>query len=128
VQGCRNVPSDVADFFQQEINKVHDKRKARVGEEVWRLALVGSPRGTDDDDEAELQAAMHASREEEELMRRARVSGGMYETGGGSSQGGVCALFLRTPSGKEKPQMVQTRNYTGSFSKAGKNVVHYVGK
>jgi hypothetical protein len=104
VQGCRNIPSDIADFFRQEIDKVHDKQKTRVEEEAWRLAPVGSPRGTDDDDEAELQAAMRASREEEEeLMRRSRASGGMYETGGGSSQGGVCALFLRTPSGKEKP-------------------------
>jgi hypothetical protein len=69
---------------------------------------------------------MHASREEE-LRRHACASGGTYETIGGSSQGGVRATFGRTPSRKEKPHMVQTRIDIGLFSKAGKNVVHFVG-
>ena len=129
MQGCRNILSDVVDYFQQEIDKVHDKRKARVAEEAWRLAPVGSPRGTDDDDEAELQAAMRASREEEEELRRhARASGGTYETGGGSYQGGLRAAFGRIGSRKEKPHMVQTRIDVGPFSKAGKNVVHCFGQ
>ena len=84
MQGCRNIPSDIADFFRQEIDKVHDKQKTRVEEEAWRLALVGLPRGFDDDNDAELQPAMCPSREEE-LRRHARASGGTYETGGGSS-------------------------------------------
>ena len=127
VQGCRNVPLDFADFFRREINKVHDKKKARAMEEARRLALVGSHRGSDDD--AELQVAMCASREEEEELRRhARASGGTYETCGGSSQGVVHVAFGRTPSKKEKPQTVQTRIDTGPFSKAGKNVVHFVGQ
>jgi hypothetical protein len=52
----------------------------------------------------------------------------MYESSGGSSQGGVRAAFGRIGSRKEKPHTVQTRIDTGPFSKAGKNVVHFVGQ
>jgi hypothetical protein len=52
----------------------------------------------------------------------------MYESSGGSSQGGVRAAFGRIGSRKEKPHMLQTRINTGPFSKAGKNVVHFVGQ
>jgi hypothetical protein len=104
VQGCRNVPLDFVDFFQREINKVHDKKEARAMEEAWRSASVGSYRGSDDD--AELQVAMCVSRDKEELRRHARASSGTYEICGGSSQGVVRVAFGRTPSKKEKPQMV----------------------
>ncbi|KAL5680420.1 hypothetical protein ACJX0J_006805, partial [Zea mays] len=113
IQGWRNVPPDVADYFRHDIDIVHGKRKARVVEEAQKLQLAGSHRGSDDDDE--------------ELRRHACASGGTYETIGGSSQGGVRATFGRTPSRKEKPHMVQTRIDIGLFSKAGKNVVHFVG-
>jgi hypothetical protein len=93
VQGCRNVPPDIADYFRREIDKVHAKRKARVAEEAQNLQVAGSHRGFDD---AELQATLRASRGG--LRRRARTSGGTYETGGGLSQGGVRVVFGRTPS------------------------------
>jgi hypothetical protein len=127
VQGCRNIPPDTVDYFRRELDKVHDKRKARVAEEARKLQAAGSHRVSDDDDDAELQAAMRASREEE-LRMRARASGGTYETGGGSYQGGLRAAFGRIGSRKEKPHMVQTRIDTGPFSKAGKNAVHFVGQ
>jgi hypothetical protein len=127
VQGCRNVPSD--NYFRRELDKVHDKRKARIAEEAQKLQVAGSHRvSDDDDDDDELQAAIRASREEEELRRRARASGALYETGGGSSQGGLYAAFGRICSRKEKPHMVQTRIDVGPFSKAGKNVVHCFGQ
>jgi hypothetical protein len=117
VQGCRNVPPDIADYFCLEIDKVHDKKKARVVEEARKLQIAGSHCGFDDhDDDAELQAAMRASRDGE-IRRRAHATGGTYETSGGLSQGGICAAFGRTSSGKEKPRMVQTRIDTGPFSK-----------
>jgi hypothetical protein len=127
VQGCRNILSDVVDYFQQEIDKVHDKRKARVAEEAWRLALVGLPHGFYDDNDAKLHAAMFSLREEE-LRMHACARGGTYEAGGGSSQGGVRAMFGRTTSRKEKPHMVQTMIGKGMFSKARKNMVYFVGK
>jgi hypothetical protein len=47
VQGCRNIPPNNADFFQQELDKVHDKKKARVTEEARKLQVAGSHRGFD---------------------------------------------------------------------------------
>jgi hypothetical protein len=51
VQGWRNVPPDVANYFRHEIDMVHGKRKARVEEEARKLQLAGSHRGSDDDDD-----------------------------------------------------------------------------
>jgi hypothetical protein len=64
---CKVVATFRQSLFQWELDKVHDKRKARVAEEAWKLQLAGSHRGSDDDDDHddELQAAMRASREEE---------------------------------------------------------------
>jgi hypothetical protein len=56
------------------------------------------------------------------------VCGSTYETGGGSSHGGLCATFGRIDSRKEKPHMVQTRIDTDPSCKAGKNAVHFVGQ
>jgi hypothetical protein len=39
-QGCRNVPPDTTDYFRQELDKVHDKRKARVAEEARKFQMV----------------------------------------------------------------------------------------
>jgi hypothetical protein len=50
IQGWRNVPPDVADYFRHDIDIVHGKRKARVVEEAQKLQLAGSHRGSDDDD------------------------------------------------------------------------------
>lgn len=74
VQGCHNVLSNVADYFRREIDKGQDKWKSRMAEEVWRLALAGSSRGSDNDNNNELQAILRASREEE-FRRYARMSG-----------------------------------------------------
>lgn len=95
-QGCRNVLTDVVDYFQREINKDQDKRKSRIAKEVQMMALAGLSRGYDDDNGVELQAALHAS-SEEELRRRAHMSGGMHEMGGVSSQWVVIHL-INTPS------------------------------
>jgi hypothetical protein len=54
VQGCSNVLPDISDYFWWYIDKGQDKRKARIVVEVWRLALVGSSRGFDGDDNDEL--------------------------------------------------------------------------
>jgi hypothetical protein len=64
---CKVVATFRQSFFQWELDKVHDKRKARVAEEARKLQLAGSHRGSDDDDDDddELQAAMRVSREEE---------------------------------------------------------------
>jgi hypothetical protein len=40
VQGCRNVPPDTTDYFWRELDKVHDKRKARVAEEARKLQMA----------------------------------------------------------------------------------------
>jgi hypothetical protein len=99
VQGCHNVPPNIVDYFQRELDKVHDKRKERVAEEArsckwWirimvpmmmMMMMMMMMDDDDVDDDDELQGAMRVSREEEELRRRARVSGCTYETGGGSS-------------------------------------------
>jgi hypothetical protein len=41
VQGCRNIPPDTVDYFRRELDKVHDKRKARVAEEARKLQAAG---------------------------------------------------------------------------------------
>jgi hypothetical protein len=38
------IPLDVADYFRRQIDKGQDKRKARITEQVWRVALAGSSR------------------------------------------------------------------------------------
>jgi hypothetical protein len=76
VQDCRNVPSEVANYFWREIDKGQYKRKVRMVKEVRRLALAGLSRGSDDDNDNKLQATLRASRKDEELRRCARASGG----------------------------------------------------
>jgi hypothetical protein len=69
----------------------------------------------------------HSRKRERVILVYFHVCGGTYETGGGSSHGGLRAAFGRIDS-RKKPHMMQARIDTGPFSKAGKNAVHFVGQ
>lgn len=69
---------------------------------VRKLALVGSPHVFMS------YRPQYVLRERWRSLGGASASGGTYEMDGGSSHGGVCGMFGRTPSRKEKPHMVRS--------------------
>ena len=83
---CRNVPLDVREYFQRDIEKA---RKATVEPARERLrrekaAAEGNNPGEEEDEETQLQRALDLSRAEAEYRRGVEQRGGAYEHRGGS--------------------------------------------
>ncbi|KAJ1270708.1 hypothetical protein BS78_06G072600 [Paspalum vaginatum] len=94
VRDCPSVPPEVKSFFIQQLDNNKAKAAARAREKLLRDAAARAQRvGLDQeevvgqghyDDDAELHAALRASRQEYDFIHRA---GPHYERGGGSGSG-----------------------------------------
>ncbi|KAK3130342.1 hypothetical protein QOZ80_6BG0492250 [Eleusine coracana subsp. coracana] len=69
VVSYNHVPHDVRDYFRRELDRTADKRRSRQQERLRRekITVEGN---VDDEDEEELQRALHESWEEEAYARR----------------------------------------------------------
>ncbi|KAJ1259661.1 hypothetical protein BS78_10G173100 [Paspalum vaginatum] len=94
VRDCPSVPPEVKSFFIQQLDNNKAKAAARAREKLLRDAAARAQRvGLDQeevvgqghyDDDAELHAALRASRQEYDFIHR---TGPHYERGGGSGSG-----------------------------------------
>ena len=143
---CRNVPPDVRDFFQRELDRAKKATADRARERLRRekAAAEGNYPGDEEDEEAQVQRAMDLSRAEAEFRRGVEQRGGAYERGGGSgsTRGNVMQrMFRRSTSQRESPVvedynlaaggrrgMTQPRIDTGSWTQKGKNAKEAIGK
>ena len=105
---CKNVPPDVRDFFQHELDRAKKATADRAREKLRRekAAAEGNYPGDEEDEEAQVQRAMDLSRAEAEFRRGVEQRGGSYERGGGSgsTRGNVMQrMFRRSTSQKESP-------------------------
>ena len=68
---CRNVPTDVRDFFQRELDRAKKATADRAREMLRRekAAAEGNYPGDEEDEEAQVQRAMDLSRAEAEFRR-----------------------------------------------------------
>ena len=81
---CRNVPPNVGDYFQRDIEKTRKATAERARERLRRekAAAEGNYPGDEEDEEAQVQRAMDLSRAEAEFRRGVEQRGGAYERGG----------------------------------------------
>ena len=137
VIACVSVPPDVRDFYRRDLDRAAERRRTRQRESLLReeaAAEGNTVHEVDSDNDEELQAALHASRQEEEYARRVREQGGQYEHGGGSSQrqqGGLFGMLKRSTSRKGKAvptPTVQIRIDTGPWTTKSKNAKTAIGK
>ena len=68
---CRNVPPDVREFFQRDIDRTKKATAYRARERLRRekAAAEGNYPGDEEDEEAQVQRAMDLSRAEAEFRR-----------------------------------------------------------
>ena len=68
---CRNVPPDVRDFFQRELDRAKKATADRARERLRRekAAAEGNYPGDEEDEEAQVQRAMDLSRADAEFRR-----------------------------------------------------------
>ena len=68
---CRNVPPDVRNFFQRDIDRAKKATADRARERLRRekAAAEGNYPGDEEDEEAQVQRAMDLSRAEAEFRR-----------------------------------------------------------
>ena len=66
---CRNVPPDVRDFFQRDIDRAQKATADRARERLRRDEAEGNYPGDEEDEEAQVQRAMDLSRAEAEFRR-----------------------------------------------------------
>ena len=68
---CRNVPPDVRDFFQRELDRAKKATADRTRERLRRekVAVEGNYSGDEEDEETQVQRAMDLSRAEPEFRR-----------------------------------------------------------
>ena len=60
---CRNVPPDVRDFFQRDIDRAKKATADRARERLrWQKAAAEGNNPAEEEDEAQLQRAMDLSR------------------------------------------------------------------
>ena len=88
VKDCPSVPTEVKEFFREQLDRNKVRAKARARERVLRDQAARGRHtdleeegGQGHDEDAELQAALHQSRQEYDFMQQA---GPRYERGGGS--------------------------------------------
>ena len=141
---CRNVPPDVREYFQREIERAKKATADRAREKLRReqVAAEGNYLGGQDDEEAQVQRVIEQSRAEEEYRRGVQQRGGAYEHGCGSArENPVQRMFQRSTSHRESPAvadynlasggrrgMTQPRIDTGSWTQKGKNAKEAIGK
>ena len=77
---CRNVPPDVREFFQRELDRAKKATADRARERLRRqkAAVEGNNPGEEEDEEAQLQRAMDLSRAEAEYRRGVEQRGLLY--------------------------------------------------
>ncbi|TVU08732.1 hypothetical protein EJB05_42144, partial [Eragrostis curvula] len=85
---CMFVPKDVCEYYQREIDRTKERTKERRRDKIRAEDIAREGNVSTDEEDDELQAAMHASREQHEYETRSRAHEGQYEHGAGSSQGG----------------------------------------
>ncbi|TVU12808.1 hypothetical protein EJB05_46468, partial [Eragrostis curvula] len=85
---CMFVPKDVCDYYRRDIDRTKQKTKERQMDKMRAEEVARQGNVSTDEEDDELQAAMHASRQQHEYEMRSRAHGGQYDHGGGSSQGG----------------------------------------
>ena len=75
---CRNVPPNVWEYFQRDIERARKAAAERARERLRRqkAAAEGSNPGEEEDEEARLQRAMDLSRAEAEYRRGVEQRGG----------------------------------------------------
>ncbi|XP_039855240.1 uncharacterized protein LOC120713322 [Panicum virgatum] len=108
VKDCPSVPAEVKAFFSEQLDRNKARAKARAREKLLRDQSARRPHidlekeeGQGLDEDAELQAALHQSRQEYEFMQQA---GPRYDRGGGSgggvggSGGPLPSMFRRSQS------------------------------
>ena len=105
---CRNVPPNVREYFQRDIERAKKATADRARERLRRkkAAAKGSNPGEEEDEEAQLQRAMDLSRAEAEYRRGVEQRGGAYEhrEGSGSTRGNpMQRMFRRATSQRESP-------------------------
>ena len=78
---CRNVPPDVRDFFQREIDRAKKATADRAQKRLRRekAAAEANYPGDEEDEEAQVQRAMDLSRAEAEFRGGVEQRGGAYE-------------------------------------------------
>ena len=83
---CRNVPPNVREYFQRDLERDRKATADRTRERLRRqkAAAEGNNPGEEEDEEAQLQRAMDLSRAEAEYRQGVEQRGGAYEHGGGS--------------------------------------------
>ena len=118
---CRNVPPDVRDFFQRDIDSAKKATADRVRERLRREKPAAEENypGDEEDEEAQVQCAIDLSRAEAEFRRGVEQRGGAYERGGGSGstrENAMQRMFRRATSQRESP-VVEDYNLTAGGRK-----------
>src|SRR6185312_8271687 len=127
VKDCPSVPAEVKAFFSEQLDRNTARAKARAREKLLRDQGARGPHidleeegGQGLDEDAELNAALHQSRQQYEFMQQ---TGPRYERGGGSgcssrpdrgSGGPLPSMFRRSQS--QVPERV--RDYHLGLSSA----------
>jgi hypothetical protein len=141
------VPPPVQEYFQLEIERTkkatYERNKERLRKEV--VAAEGNYPNAEDDDEAQLQRAIHLSRAEELYRQGVEHRGGAYEHGGGSGstrENPLQRLLRRSGPQRNTPVVVEDYNLAaggrsgmtqpridiGSWTQKGKNAKEDIGK
>ena len=81
---CRNVPPNVREYFQRDIERAKKATADWARERLRRhkSAAEGNYSGDEEDEEAQVQRAMDLSRAEAEFRQGVEQRGGAYERGG----------------------------------------------
>jgi hypothetical protein len=141
------VPPPVREYFQREIERTkkatYERNKERLRKEA--VAAEGNYPNAEDDDEDQLQRAIHLSRAEELYRQGVKQRGGAYEHGGGSGstrENPLQRMLRRSGSRRDTPVVVEDYNLaaggrrgmtkpridTGSWTQKGKNEKEAIGK
>ena len=143
---CRNVPPDVREYFQRDIEKARKATAERARERLRRekAAAEGNYPGEEEDEETQLQRALDQSRMEAVYRRGVEQRGGVYEHGGdsGSTRGNPLQRMLRWATLQRESPAVENYNLasggrrgmtqpmidTGSWTQKGRNAKEAIGK
>jgi hypothetical protein len=141
------VPPPVREYFQREIERTkkatYERNKERLRKEA--VAAEGNYPNAEDDEEAQLERAIHLSRAEELYRQGVEQRGGAYEHGGGSGstrENPLQRMLRRSGSRRDTPVVVEDYNLaaggrrgmtqpridTGSWTQKGKNAKEAIGK
>jgi hypothetical protein len=137
----------VREYFQREIERTkkatYERNKERLRKEA--VAAEGNYPDAEDDDEAQLERAIHLSRAEELHHQGVEQRGGAYEHEGGSGstrENPLQRMLRRSGSRRDTPVVVEDYNLavggrrgmtqpridTGSWTQKGKNAKEAIGK